>query len=139
MTNSRNQSKKSKITTKGTPSLNPDTDIFLSVPFEKSEQLKDEFGSNVRYDPNFRKWYCEFDCKFKRLILEQYQQIDKDSFPIDETPEENRIYINIPFSRIDEAKAIGGVKFNSEFKIWYLIKGGDTNEEMLKLFRVVEF
>ncbi len=138
MTNSRTQSKKSK-TSKGTPSLNPDTDIFLSVPFEQSEQLKDEFGSNVRYDPNYRKWYCETDCKFKRLILAKYPQIDKDAYPIDETPEEDKIYINVPYSRLDEAKAIGGIKFNKEFKIWYLIQGGETNEEMLKLFQVVEF
>ena len=139
MTNSRNQSKKSKITSKGTPAENPETAIFLSITFEQSVEAKDEFGGNINYDPNYRKWYCLPDCKLKKLILMKYQQIDRNAFPIDETPEDQKIYINIPFSRIDEAKAIGGVKFNSEFKIWYLIKGGDTNEEMLKLFRVVEF
>ncbi len=139
MTNSRNQSKKSKITTKGTPSLNPDTDIFLSITFDQSVEAKDEFGGNINYDPNYRKWYCLPDCKLKKLILMKYQQMDKHAFPVDETPEEDKIYINVPYSRLDEVKSIGGAKFNSEFKLWYLVKGGETNEAQLELFRVVEF
>ena len=139
MSNSRNYVKKNKNANKGTPAEDPDTAIFLSITFDQSVEAKDEFGGNINYDTNFKKWYMLPDCKLKKLILEKYQVIDKNAFPVDETPEENRIYINVPFSRVDEAKAIGGVKFNSEFKLWYLIKGGDTNEEQLKMFRVVEF
>lgn len=139
MSNSRNFTKKSKTASKGTPAQDPDTALFLSINFEQSVEAKDEFGSNINYDPNYRKWYMLPDCKLRKLILEKYQVIDKDAFPVDDTPEEDRIYINVPFSRVEEAKSIGGVKFNSEFKLWYLIKEGENNDEMLKQFRVVEF
>lgn len=139
MSNSRNFSKKSKSANKGTPAQDPDTAIFLSINFEQSTEAKDEFGGSINYDPNFKKWYMLPECKLRKLILEKYQVIDKDAFPIDDTPEEDRIYINVPFSRVEEAKSIGGIKFNSEFKLWYLIKGGDTNEAQLELFRVVDF
>lgn len=140
MSNSRNYNKKSKTANnKGTPAQDPDTAVFLSINFDQSTEAKDEFGSSINYDPNFKKWYMLPDCKLRKLILEKYQVIDKDAFPVDDTPECDRIYINVPFSRVEEAKSIGGVKFNSDFRLWYLIKDGDNNEEQLKQFRVVEF
>ena len=139
MTNSRNYVKKTKNASKGTPAEDPETAVFLSITFEQSTEAKDEFGGNINYDPDYKKWYMLPDCKLRKLILEKYQVIDKDAFPVDETPEEDRIYINVPYSRLDEVKSIGGAKFNSEFKLWYLVKGGETNEAQLELFRVVEF
>lgn len=139
MTNSRTFTKKSKNASKGTPAENPDTAIYLGVPFEKSEEFKEEFGSHVNYDPNFKKWYVLPESKMKNMILRQYEQVDKDAFPVDETPEEDRIYINVPFLRLDEAKSIGGVRFNKEYKLWYLVKGGETNDTQMELFKVVEF
>ena len=115
MVNSRT-SKKTKNASKGTSAENPETAVFLSITFEQSTEAKDEFGGNINYDPDYKKWYMLPDCKLKKLILEKYQVIDKDAFPVDETPEEDRIYINVPYSRLDEVKSIGGAKFNSEFK-----------------------
>lgn len=139
MTNSRTYTKKNKNASKGTPAQDPDTAIFLSITFEQSVEAKDEFGGSINYDENFKKWYMLPDCKLKKLILAKYQQVDKDAFPIDETPEEDRIYINVPYSRLDEAKSIGGIRFNKEYKLWYLVKGGETNDAQLELFDIVEF
>lgn len=59
------------------------------------------------------------------------------SFDNCDTPEENRIYIKVIYERINEAKNVGGVRFNHKIKKWYLIKGGKANEAQLSLFRIV--
>ena len=119
----------------------PDDAIFVDITKDKYEELKEEFGTHLHYDSKVFKCWIYKDCDIKALILEHCNEIERDQDLRQLTPEEDRIYIYVPFGKVEITKSIGGSIYatNKGKGIWFLTKGDERNEEQLQNFRVVEY
>lgn len=119
----------------------PEDAIYINIAKDKYDELKEEFGSHLHYDSKCFKCWIYQDCDVKKLILEQCQVVEKDQDLRQLVPEEDRIYIYVPYGKVEITKSIGGSIYatNKGKGIWFLTKGDSRNEEQLTHFRVVEY
>ena len=120
------------------------TEVYLEVPFCEKEEAK-KLGA--MWDVEFKKWYIFNGDINKELILQKWKTCQKNCvenkslFPgrlLDKKIIEtitHKVYLEVPFCEKEDAKKLG-VKWDSEFKKWYIFNENINKDLILQKWKV---
>ena len=107
--------------------FNEEEFVYIYIPFEEKDEVKENYKGEVWYDSDNKKWFCS---NTNQELIDKYPFKEKKIIEFDE---ENYVYIDLPFNEKEEAKSIGPIWLNRDKKQWFCLK---SNQELIDKYPI---